>query len=490
MTFTESTLANRPPIRPAFLRPVLLLFTCFVSAVGAFPAAATASAAVAGGTGHQVVQTWTATQAPVPDTAAANPVTSPRQVTCAAPGECVGVGSYNSKSGYAAGLIERLHDGSWTATTAPLPRSITPPQKVTLTSVSCPATDSCGVSGFLDTPSTRRSELLTLGHGRWVAQAAPLLPQTLGDSQTLSAISCPRPGRCVAVGRYQGGAHGYYEGLIEVQAGRRWHAVEAPLPADATTTADPFGGVDWVSCPQAGQCTTVGAYVDSKGNRELFADVLAGGAWRSSRLPLPAKVAANPLAYLGYVTCLAPGQCLAAGNFDATGSDQHGLFETEVAGKWHATSAPAPAGTPADADVTMNAASCPTAAFCAATGDYQDTAGNHRGILETLSGGKWHAVLAPAPASDRTNRYLEAVSCPVDGWCVATGSTNINGLLETYASGHWKVTAAPLPNEGTFAIFQGTSVSCPSDAMCAAFGLYAMRGSPTTQQGLLETYAG
>jgi hypothetical protein len=488
MTFAAPTAPNKPPIHAAFHRRILFLLIFFASAIGAFPA--TGWTAPPPGPGHRVVPTWAATQAPVPDTAAANPVASPRQVTCAAPGQCVGVGSFNNKSGYAAGLIEKLHDGTWTARAAPLPRSITAPQKVTLTSVSCPTTGTCGVSGFLDTPSTRRSELLTLMHGRWTAQAAPLLPQTLADSQTLSAISCPQLGRCVAVGRYQGGAHGYYEGLIEVQSAGGWHAVEAPLPADATTTADPYGGVGWVSCPRAGQCTTVGAYVDSTGNRELFTDVLAAGAWHSSRLPLPAKVAANPLAYLGYVTCRAPGQCLAVGNFDAAGPDQQGLFEREVSGHWHATSAPAPAGTPADADVTINEASCPTAAFCGATGNYQDTEGNNRGILETLTAGKWHAVIAAAPADDRTNRYMESVSCPVKGWCVAAGSTNINGLLETYASGRWNVTAAPLPNPGTSAIFQPTSVSCPSEKMCAAFGLYAKRGPPSTQQGLLETYAG
>ena len=218
--------------------------------------------------------------------------------------------------------------------------------------------------------------------------------------------------------------------------------------------------------------------------------MLAAGAWHSSRLPLPARVAANPLAYLGYVTCTAPGRCLAVGNFNATSADQHGLLERDVSGHWHATPAPVPAGTPADADVTINEASCPTAAFCAATGNYTDSASNSRGILETFRNGTWHAVIAAAPAGDRTNRYLAAVSCPVAGWCVAAGSTNVHGLLATYAGGRWHVTAAPLPNQGTFAVFQAASVSCPSQKMCAAFGLYAKHGPPSTQQGLLETYAG
>src|SRR5580692_1602033 len=388
MTFAAPTAPDKPPIHATFHRRILFLLIFFVSAIGAVPA--TAAAAATAGAAHRVVPAWTATQAPVPDAAAANPVASPRQVTCAAPGQCVGVGSFNSKSGYAAGLIEKLHDGAWTARAAPLPRSITAPQKVTLTSVSCPTTETCGVSGFLDTPSARRSELLTLTHGRWTAHAAPLLPQTLADSQTLSAISCPRPGRCVAVGRYQGGAHGYFQGLIEVQSGSAWHAVEAPLPGDTTRTADPFGGVAWISCPAAGRCMTVGAYVDNQGRRELFADVLSRGRWHSSRLPLPSRAAANPLAYLGYVACHGLAHCVAGGNLTVSGGAQDGLFEREDRGRWHASAAPLPAGAAASPDATINEVSCPAARFCAAAGNYNDSIGAARGVLETFSAGKWH----------------------------------------------------------------------------------------------------
>jgi hypothetical protein len=424
----------------------------------------------------------------VPATAAANPVVSPRQITCAARGECVGVASFNNKSGVGTGLIEQLRDGTWTAISAPAPSGIPQPQRATLTSVSCPNPRSCGVSGFLGTPTTRRAELLTLVNGHWSAQAAPLLPRTLPDSQTLSAISCPRPGDCVAVGRYQGGAHGYFQGLIEVQSGSGWHAVEAPLPADATRTADPFGGVDWVSCTDAEQCTTVGAYVDNEGNRELFTDVLTGETWHSTRLPVPADAAANPIGYLGYVTCLNAYRCLAVGNVNIADGAQRGLFEREIAGKWHAAVAPDPAGIPAGRDVNINEASCPTVSFCAATGNFHDTGGTNRGILETLSGGTWHAALAPAPAGDRTNLYMKSVSCPVEQWCVAAGSTNFTGVLETFADSQWTVISAPLPADGTFAVFASTSVSCPSARMCAAFGLYVRRETAKTQQGLLEIY--
>jgi hypothetical protein len=479
--------AHRSSLRRArYRRSAVGLLACVVSAgTGALTAGATASAA-----GSPAVQAWQATQAPMPSTAAANPLVEVRQITCAARGECVGVASFNNAAGVATGVIEHLHAGTWTATSAPTPPRIAMPQRVTLTSVSCPTPVTCGVSGYLSTPATRRSELLTLSRGTWTAHAAPLLPGTLADSQTLSAISCPRPGRCVAVGRYQGGAHGYFQGLIEVQSGSAWHAVEAPLPEDTTRTADPFGGVAWISCPAAGRCMTVGAYVDNQGRRELFADVLSRGRWHSSRLPLPSRAAANPLAYLGYVACHGLAHCVAGGNLTVSGGAQDGLFEREDRGRWHASAAPLPAGAAASPDATINEVSCPAARFCAAAGNYNDSIGAARGVLETFSAGKWHATTAAAPADDRTSRFMTSVSCPVANWCVAAGSTNFTGLLETLARGHWTLTAAPLPAPGTGAVFQGTSVSCPSPRMCAAFGSYELHGPPQTGQGLLESYSG
>jgi hypothetical protein len=486
MTLRNMTAPGGSPSRVAPRRRAICFLACIISAgAGAFATGATASAA-----GSPAVQEWQATQAPLPGTAAANPVVEVRQITCAARGQCVGVASFNNAAGVATGVIEQLHGGAWNPVSAPTPPGLPVAQRVTLTSVSCSTPASCGVSGYLSTPATRRSELLTLSRGKWTAKAAPLLPGTLADSQTLSAISCPRPGRCVAAGRYQGGAHGYFEGLIEVQSGSAWHAVEAPLPGDTIRTADPYGGVAWISCPAAGRCVTIGAYVDNQGRRELFADVLFRGRWHSSRLPLPARAAANPLAYLGYVTCHGPSHCLAGGNLTVSGGAQEGLFEREDSGTWHASVAPLPAGAAASPDATISEVSCPTARFCAAAGNYNDASGDSRGVLAAFSGGKWHAASAAAPADDRTNRYMVSVSCPVANWCVAAGSTNFTGLLETLARGHWTLTAAPLPAPGSYAVFQGTSVSCPSARMCAAFGSYELHGPPTAEQGLLETYGG
>lgn len=483
---SSRTAAGRPSPRTGLRRLTLCLLACAVS-IGTGAAALSATAFGATRAGAPPVSPWKPIQAPLPRAAAADPDVGVRQLTCAAVGACVGVASFSNKSEIRFGVIEQLRGGRWRATAAPVPRGTSAAAGVTLTSVSCPNSASCGVSGYLDTATTRRPELLRLRGGRWTAQAAPLVRGTIaGSSTSLSSISCPQPGRCVAAGRYQD-ARGRFQGLIEVQFGSQWRAVKAPVPSD--TAQNPVGGVDWVSCPRAGRCIAVGAYVDNKGRRELFVDVLAGGTWRSSRLPLPAHAARNPIAFLGFVTCRSSAECLAVGNFNTSSGATVGLFEREFSGVWRASRAPVPAGAPANPLATINEASCPTSSFCAAAGDYQDSAGVGQGLLETLSKGTWSAVTAPAPAGDRTDRFMSTVSCPIARRCVAGGSTDISALLETYARGQWKVTVAPLPSPGLHALFQGTSVSCPSVLMCAAFGAFTKDHGTTPQgQGLLETY--
>jgi hypothetical protein len=251
------------------------------------------------------------------------------------------------------------------------------------------------------------------------------------------------------------------------------------------------GGLEWVTCPAAGRCTAVGAYVDNQGSRQLSLDVTAGRTWTSFTAPLPADAASDPVAYLGYVTCRKAGNCLAVGNYVTSLGAAEGLFERQIAGRWRAMPAPVPADAdPENPAATIKEASCPTVYFCAATGAYRDANNASRASLLTLSNGTWGAVSAPAPVGDESGRYLSGVSCPSAYRCVADGSTNASGMFETYARGRWTVTVAPLPGSGFHAVFLSTSVSCPAARMCAAFGSYTKHNGTRPQgQGLLETFS-
>ena len=191
MTPSRMGARQRPAPRIGLRRLPLYLLVC---AIGAGTGATALSAAALGAAraGAQPARQWKAIQAPMPGTAAADPDVSVRQLTCTAVGACVGVGAFTSKSAARSGVIEQLRNRRWTATAAPVPRGTSPAANAVLTSVSCPGSASCGVSGYLVTTASRRPELLVLRAGRWSAQAAPLVRGTIPISPTvLISISCP-----------------------------------------------------------------------------------------------------------------------------------------------------------------------------------------------------------------------------------------------------------------------------------------------------------
>ena len=80
-----------------------------------------------------------------------------------------------------------------------------------------------------------------------------------------------------------------------------------------------------------------------------------------------------------------------------------------------------------------------------------------------------------APAS----MNLSSTSCSSAAFSVAVGSVadsklNIFPVAETYSQGSWSVSILPMPSNASTDRYTGvlTSVSCASDGVCAAVGLY------------------
>jgi hypothetical protein len=93
---------------------------------------------------------------------------------------------------------------------------------------------------------------------------------------------------------------------------------------------------------------------------------------------------------------------------------------------------------------TIDGLACATAGSCVATAGYLTKANELVPVIETLSGGSWTAASAPlpadaAPGTGQANAaYLELVTCPAAGHCLAVGSYpaadgTFEGLIETAA---------------------------------------------------------
>ena len=212
-----------------------------------------------------------------------------------------------------------------------------------------------------------------------------------------------------------------------------WSGSKAPLPADAASGSDQNAVLDGVDCVAAGSCVAVGSYQAGSGSAAVptaLVETLSNGAWTPDAMS-DVSASAGGIATLIGVSCLAADRCVAVG--DHTTSDNgvaSPVGEILAGGKW-TESTPA---LPADADrakwAYLNDISCPGPGYCVATGRYTDTKGYSEGLLDTLVQGVWTAVKAPLPSGANPARessklntltFLSDVSCTAAGRCVASG---------------------------------------------------------------------
>ena len=167
--------------------------------------------------------TWTAATAP---TTGLSPARGPHlgdsvnlnSLSCSAVGSCVGVGQYGDTSNNLDGLAETLTGDTWSAATVPTAGLIPEARYVnSITNVSCPAAGSCTAVGtYQDVSGIEHAMTETQSGGIWTAATAPVgglnpppiystdpLQATGIVPETLSGVTCPASGSCVAVGRYQ-----------------------------------------------------------------------------------------------------------------------------------------------------------------------------------------------------------------------------------------------------------------------------------------------
>jgi hypothetical protein len=387
---------------------------------------------------------WAAQQALTPSAPApaTNPVVTLTDVTCNSAVSCIAVGTYTDSSTKTIGLIESLSGATWTAAPAPLPADAATgvAEISSLSSVSCPTTGSCvAVGQYTNTLGQPVGLIDSLTAGVWSNQVAPLPSDAvLGATEvnSLNSVSCASAANCSAVGGYKGtGATS--EGLIETMTGgTAWTAATAPQPAGAVTQAT--ATLEQVSCPSSTTCVATGKYeTPSTGT---VADLLSesSGTWSAEDVPLPTNAGTGAAAgsQLTGLSC-AGGTCEAVGKyFDSSGVDTFGLLERYAGGAWAATQAPEPAdaGQGTNQAAYVSSVSCTAAGYCAAVGKYENTSGNTTALILSLTTGAPTVQLAPQPTNaattPKTDSSLAGVSCVASGDCTAVGAyLNNSGSL-------------------------------------------------------------
>jgi len=454
---------------------------------------AVGNVAIAGGTSPMAETLsggrWRATLIALP-AGGAYPAPFPWTVSCVS-SRCEALGAYVSGGGAGALVVETLSGGQWTPTPMPLPAGGSYGFPFTYTpqgSISCVGATSCvAVSAFEPNGGGQQGLAESLDGGSWMP--VTLLPPAGGSSAFPQAVSCTGPGSCVAVGSFSPGG-GAESPLIETLSGTTWTAGTVPVPVaapDATLTG--------LSCPVSGSCVAVGDVYDVDHVQNPFEETLSTGRWTAQTLRFPDQAVpsgdADPV--LQGVSCASESVCVAVGYVPGPALTEHPLVEVMSGGMWRPERLPLPRGTHGQS-ATLSGISCPSETSCVAIGVLQSEAA---AVVETLSGGTWVASLVAPPANE-PRISLSSVSCLSATSCVAVGAYWANDpgfsrpLTATLSGSAWKVKRLQLPADArsdvAFTAPMLRSVSCLAITTCTAVGFYPTSFDDTAP--LVETLSG
>jgi hypothetical protein len=430
--------------------------------------------------------TWgAAVEAALPADAASNPQVEFGALSCPSLGNCSAVGEYreNTEHEPEQGLLLGENAGVWgTGVEVSLPAnaSIEPGPSVRLHQLSCPSAGNCTAVGhYSDISGNRRGFLVSETAGTWSgAPMAPSLPANVAanpeDEMSMGGVSCTSAGNCIVVGDYTDSS-GDTEGFVWTETAGVWGtAVETIPPANAAS--NPGVEFESLSCPSAGNCTAVGEYKDSSGDREGQILSESSGTWGAdAEAIMPARAGLETNADLHEVQCPSAGNCTAFGVF-YNSEENDGVFVTETAGVW-GTGVRRPL--PANAEpqlVIEGSLSCAAASDCSYVGNWKPNEFVSRALLVTENDGTWGPGIdgaLPTNATGDPGAFLSSVSCTSPGRCTAVGSYN------SYTT--------------TFVERQGlVFTATPATAYLSASGPLggAFAGSPISASAISATLAG
>jgi len=238
--------------------------------------------------------------------------------------------------------------------------------------------------------------------------------------------------------------------------------------------------VESVSCAAPGDCAAAGQFAASNGANEVFVVNQAGGSWGTAKeVPGIASLNGAGQAKVLSMSCASPGNC-AAGGYYTTSTAQEAFVVNQTGGSWGAAKETAASlNTGEGAQVTS--VSCASPGNCAAGGYYTTSTGAQEAFVVNQTGGSWGAakeVPGTAALNTRGQAKVYSVSCTSPGNCSAGGSyfatgPYIGAFVVTETSGSWGTAKETAAALNTGGSAQVTSVSCASPGNCAAGGQFS-----------------
>jgi hypothetical protein len=354
-------------------------------------------------------------------------------LSCAAPGDCSAGGQYTARNGLLEAFVVTERNGRWgRAIEVPGSARLAVTGFGDISAMSCPRPGDCTAGGEYGVagPSEGASHALvvTERNGRWgraieVPGSARL--DVLGQGN-VESVSCAAPGDCSAGGVYLDGNDNYQAFVVTERHGRWDKAIE--VPGSARLNVSGIAEIASVSCTGVGDCSAGGYYGDSASGQQAFVVTQSRGRWgRAIEVPGSARLNVGGDAQIESVSCIRVGDCSAGGYYAGRGSGsvQQAFVVTEHRGRWgRAIEVPGSARLNVGGDAEVDTVSCAAPGDCSAGGDYGSSANSQQAFVVTQRRGLWgRAIEVPGSAALNVGgtAEVESVSCAAPGHCSAGG---------------------------------------------------------------------
>jgi endonuclease YncB( thermonuclease family) len=256
-----------------------------------------------------------------------------------------------------------------------------------------------------------------------------------------------------------------------------WAIQPTPGPSGATSS-----GLSGVSCTAPTNCTAVGDYGLAGGGTATLAEYWDGSTWAIQPTPNPSG---SQTAGLDAVSCASPASCMAVGS--STPPPSSGAPAATLAEYWDGSTwaiQPTPTRTHSS---RLLGVSCPSATTCIAVGAVFNGPVTSGALAERWNGSTWGLQTIATPAGG-TDLSLSGVSCTSGASCTAVGQYADDGVVMTlaeYWDGHtWAVQPTPNPAGNGNSLWPNLlGVSCNARTSCTAVGAY------NSSAGLVATLA-
>jgi hypothetical protein len=355
-------------------------------------------------------------------------------ISCPADGDCSAAGIYSVKHNSSLIFVVDEKDGKWGhAIEVPGSARLDAGGGGFITSISCPTAGNCSAGGILPVAySTTISGAFVVDETNGVWGTAMELsgpPSFNHNGAGIDSISCASAGNCSAGGTFPKSRHGNAPSFVVNETDGTWGKAHEIL---GFTKLNLGGSSEFrsISCGAPGNCSAVGQYQQKSGVTRAYIVSEVKGMWGTAfTVPGLSKLNGPHMSSLTTISCASSGDCTAGGYY-GNGDHQIAFIVSEKDGTWGTAMAiPGLAVLNAGHTSYMQIISCVSVGNCGASGTYSDASGNAQSFLVNETNSTWgpaQAIRGLAKLKANSSGVL-SLSCASPVSCSAVGDFSAPG---------------------------------------------------------------